>query len=134
MLIISKKTLSLGVIQLMIALAFTFLLTPTARLKAEFSPTLDSMNISPAALEQLRIGLENKTVVNIFESLGYDDLEIQARMQGLDPSEISLLAGELQNSMVPSGDGTTLLILGGVALVLLIILGFIILKNIIPGR
>jgi hypothetical protein len=127
---LAKKTIGISVIHLMIALAFTVLLTPTHRLEADISPTLDSITLSSDSLELLRTGLEIKKVSKIFKSLGYDESEIQARMGGLDAGEIRLLAGDLENSMVPSGDGTTLIVLGAVALILLVVLTLNVLKGI----
>jgi hypothetical protein len=118
----------------MTALAFSFLLTPTYKSEANFSPSLKSISLSSDALDQIRSDLEYKKVVKIFKSLGYDDPEIQARMRGLDSGEIRLLAGDLENSMVPSGDGSTLLILGSAAVVLFFILVFIFLKELSSGR
>lgn len=125
----AKKVLAFCVIQLMVALAFTLLLTPTHRAEADFTNTWESVNITPGALYQLGKDLENKKVAKAFEVLGYDAQEIQARLDGLDDNEVRLLAGELENSMVPSGDGTTALILGAVALVLLIALAFFIMNG-----
>jgi hypothetical protein len=128
-----KKVLAMSVIQLMIALAFTLLLAPTYRAEAGFSPTMDSVNISPEALDQLGVDLESKKVSKVFEELGFDAQEIQTRMSGLDSKEIHLLAGDLENSLVPSGDGSTALILGAVALVLLVIFVLWFLKGLAKG-
>jgi hypothetical protein len=100
-----KSKIGLNIVVAMIALVFTLLLPPSSRLEAGFSPTIQSQSLSSDDLDLMKTLLEKKKVFTAFEYLGYDLEEIKARMAGLSDDEISLLAGNLQNTMVPAGDG-----------------------------
>jgi hypothetical protein len=113
-----KSNIGVNIAVIMIALVVSLLLAPSSRVEASFSPTLSSQNLSSEDLDQLKLILEYKKVYRIFADLGYDDKEIMSRMSGLNSEEIGLLAGKLQNSMVPSGDGSVILVVALSALIL----------------
>jgi hypothetical protein len=116
-----KSKIGLAIVIIMVALVFTLLLPPNARVEAGFSPTLNSQRASSEELDQMKVQLESKKVSGVFEELGYDDQEIKSRMAGLNSEEISLLAGDLENSMTPSGDGTVILVVALSALIFAIL-------------
>jgi hypothetical protein len=113
------------VLQLMLALSFALALCPASEAMAGFAPTAGVRSGAGAAdLEKVRSILENKKVTNTLASMGYDQAEIEARLAGLTDAEISDLAGRLDGSLTPSGDGGVAIAIG-VVVVVLVVLGIL---------
>jgi hypothetical protein len=110
------------VVLLMIALAFALALIPTKAALAGFVTTIDSQRVADDDLAKVQNVLENKKVSETLASLGYSRDEIDTRLAQLDDSEIHSLAGQLDQAMIPAGDGTAGVIIA-VVVVILVILG-----------
>jgi hypothetical protein len=112
------------VLQLMLALSFALAMCPANTAFAGFAPTATVRSGPDADLEYVRAFLENKKVTNTLAAMGYAPEEIDARLAGLSPAEISDLAGKLDGSMTPSGDGGVAIAIG-VVVVVLVVLGIL---------
>jgi hypothetical protein len=107
----------------MLAMTLGLGLAPRAAM-AGFVGTLDSGVAKAQDLEKVRQILETKKVSQTLASLGYDQEEIGERLASLSPQELSDLAGQLDEAMIPAGDGTVGIIIG-VVLVILVVLGIL---------
>ncbi|MDR2350856.1 MAG: PA2779 family protein [Deltaproteobacteria bacterium] len=88
-----------------------------------FSPTLASQDATAEDLDKIRGHLENKKVSETLASLGYSKGEIEERLALLSPEEISSLAGQLDQSLVPNGSAAGIII--GAVVVILVALGIL---------
>ena len=109
---------------LMIALAFALALIPTRAAMAGFVTTIDAQRAKAEDLARVQNVLENKKVAETLASLGYGREEIETRLAQLDESENHSLAGQLDQAMIPAGDGTAGVIIA-VVVVILVILGIL---------
>ncbi|MDR1656186.1 MAG: PA2779 family protein [Deltaproteobacteria bacterium] len=119
---LAKTRAGQRVVLLMIALAIALALTPTKAALAGFATTVDSQSTREADLESIRANLENKKVAETLTALGYSREEVDQRLALLDEAEIRSLAGELDQTMIPAGDGTAGVIIA-VVVVFLVVLG-----------
>jgi hypothetical protein len=110
------------VVLLMLSLSFLLALSPGPAL-AGFSSTLSSQNGAQTDLDRVREVLENKKVSETLAALGYSQDEIDTRLAALTPEEISELAGQLDQALVPSGGAAGIVI--GVVVVVLVALGIL---------
>jgi hypothetical protein len=107
---LSKSKSGRLAVRVMLALAFVLALTPASGALAGFAATLETQSLGGEAdMRRVKAFLENKKVSETMAAMGYDQAEIESRLAQLDPSEIHYLAGELETSMVPAGDGGTVL-------------------------
>jgi hypothetical protein len=105
----------------MLALAFVLALSPRLAY-AGFSPTISSQEVTDTSdLDRVRSILETKKVSETLANLGYSPEEINSRLALLSAEEISQLAGQLDQAMVPSGNAIGIVI--GVVVVVLVALG-----------
>ena len=111
-------------VRLMIALALVLALVPTRGALAGFATTIDSRAAQAADLDRVRQVLENKKITQTLADLGYNQEEISHRLSQLSEDEIHALAGQLDEAMVPAGDGTVGVIIA-VVVVILVVLGIL---------
>ncbi|MDR1164320.1 MAG: PA2779 family protein [Deltaproteobacteria bacterium] len=111
-----------GAVYLALALATALALSP-APLYAGFSSTMSSQELGAGDLAKIRAAIENKKVADTLAAFGYGQDEIDARLSQLTPQEISALAGQLDQAMVPSGGAAGIVI--GVVVVVLVALGIL---------
>jgi hypothetical protein len=121
---LANSKLGRAAVRLMIALAFIVALAPTQGALAGFATTIDAQSSKAADLDRVRKVLENKKVSQTLADLGYNQEEIDSRLGQLNDTEIHALAGQLDNAMVPAGDGTVGVIIG-VVVVILVVLGIL---------
>jgi hypothetical protein len=121
---LAKTKAGYRVVMLMIALAFALALIPTKAAMAGFVTNIDSQRAAAADLERIQNVLENKKVSETLAAMGYDKAEIDSRLAQLDEGEIHSLAGQLDQAMIPAGDGTAGVIIA-VVVVILVILGIL---------
>ena len=112
------------VVLLMIGLALALALIPTKAALAGFVTTIDSQQARADDLSRIQGALENKKVSETLASLGYSREEIDSRLAQLDEAEVHALAGQLDQAMIPAGDGTAGVIIA-VVVVILVILGIL---------
>jgi amino acid transporter len=122
---LAKSTLGRGVVRLMIALALLLALVPSKAALAGFASTIDSQTTQAADLDRIRQTLENKTITQTLADLGYNQDEINTRLAQLNEAEIHALAGQLDQAMVPAGDGGTAGVIIAVVVVILVVLGIL---------
>jgi hypothetical protein len=111
-------------VRLMIALALALALAPTRGALAGFATTVDSQPTQAADLDRVRAVLENKKISQTLADLGYNQDEIKARLSQLDEAEVHALAGQLDQALVPAGDGTAGVIIA-VVVIILVALGIL---------
>ncbi|MDR0620326.1 MAG: PA2779 family protein [Deltaproteobacteria bacterium] len=111
-------------VRLMIALALVVALAPTKGALAGFATTIDSQAAQNADLDRVRQTLENKKIAQTLADLGYNQEEINHRLAKLSDAEIHALAGQLDQALVPAGDGTVGVIIA-VVVVILVVLGIL---------
>jgi Flp pilus assembly protein TadB len=111
-------------VKLMIVLALALALTPTKGALAGFATTIDAQSTKATDLDRVRQALENKKIAQTLADLGYNEQEINTRLSQLDESEIHALAGQLDQALVPAGDGTVGVIIA-VVVVILVVLGIL---------
>lgn len=121
---LAKSQLGRGVVRLMIILAFVLALAPTKGALAGFATTIDSQTTRTADLDKIRNLLENKKVAQTLADLGYNQDEINQRLSKMEPAEIHALAGQLDQALVPAGDGTVGVVIA-VVVVILVVLGIL---------
>ncbi|MDR2459372.1 MAG: PA2779 family protein [Deltaproteobacteria bacterium] len=111
------------VLLLMLAMALALGLAPRYAW-AGFTPTIASQEAKgDVDMDRIRSYLESKKVSETLVALGYSETEIEERLLQLTPEEISALAGELDNAMVPNGGAAGVAI--GVVVVILVVLGIL---------
>ncbi|MDR1051754.1 MAG: PA2779 family protein [Deltaproteobacteria bacterium] len=112
-------------LRVMLALALVLALAPVQNALAGFATTMNSRSdASSADLDKVRSVLENKKVSQTMADLGYDQQEIDSRLAQLSDQEIHALAGQLDEAMIPAGDGTVGVVIG-VVVVILVVLGIL---------
>ncbi|MDR2386764.1 MAG: PA2779 family protein [Deltaproteobacteria bacterium] len=111
-------------VRLMIALAMVVALIPTRGALAGFATTIDSQPTQAGDLDRVRQVLENKKIAQTLADLGYNQDEINHRLAQLSEAEIHALAGQLDEALVPAGDGTVGVIIA-VVVVILVVLGIL---------
>lgn len=132
---LAKTKTGHGVVLIMIALAFALALIPTKAALAGFVTTIDSQQSARAEdLSRIQNALENKKVAETLSALGYSSDEVETRLAQLDEAEIHSLAGQLDEAMIPAGDGTAGIIIA-VVVVFLVVLGILSLmgKSVVVG-
>jgi hypothetical protein len=123
------------VVLLMIALALALALVPSQAALAGFVTTIDSQTSARAEdLAKVQSALEVKKVSETLAALGYSGDEVEARLAQLDEAEVHSLAGQLDQAMIPAGDGTAGVIIA-VVVVFLVVLGILSLmgKSVVVG-
>jgi Holliday junction resolvasome RuvABC DNA-binding subunit len=108
----------------MIALALILALAPSRGALAGFATTVDSQTTKASDLDRVRQVLENKKISQTLSDLGYSQPEIDTRLAQLSDQEIHALAGQLDEAMIPAGDGTAGVVIG-VVVVILVVLGIL---------
>jgi hypothetical protein len=99
-------------------------MAPTKGALAGFATTIDSQATQASDLDKVRQALENKKIAQTLADLGYNQEEIEHRLSQLNEAEIHALAGQLDQALVPAGDGTVGVIIA-VVVVILVVLGIL---------
>ncbi|MDR0355740.1 MAG: PA2779 family protein [Deltaproteobacteria bacterium] len=121
---LAYSKLGRSVVRLMIALALILALAPSRGALAGFATTVDSQTTKASDLDRVRQVLENKKISQTLSDLGYSQPEIDTRLAQLSDQEIHALAGQLDEAMIPAGDGTAGVVIG-VVVVILVVLGIL---------
>ena len=132
---LAKTQAGRGAVLLMIALALALALIPAKGALAGFVTTIDSQSRAKAAdMAIIQSSLEIKKVSETLAALGYSGDEIQSRLAQLSEAEIHSLAGQLDQAMIPAGDGAVGIVIG-VVVVFLVVLGVLSLmgKSVVVG-
>jgi hypothetical protein len=108
----------------MIALALVVAFIPSKGALAGFATTIDAQKTQASDLDRVRQVLENKKIAQTLADLGYNQEEINQRLNLLSQEEIHALAGQLDEALVPAGDGTVGVIIA-VVVVILVVLGIL---------
>ena len=132
---LAKTKTGRRVVLTMLALALSLALIPTQGALAGFVTTIDSQSKTLASdMAVIQSSLENKKVGETLAALGYKTDEIDSKLAQLSEAEIHSLAGQLDQAMIPAGDGAAGVIIA-VVVVFLVVLGVLSLmgKSVVVG-